>query len=82
MPHPDILEEIDALHAFFRQIIVDNLTPEQYTLYEYFSMKDPLFNAPDDLEEFPLFEGIPEFNNEDPFEEEDFDEEPEDELDE
>ena len=54
--HPDKPEVIDDLHAYFRQILVDGLTPAQLALHDYFSIHGPV-TAEDD-EEFPLFEGL------------------------
>lgn len=57
--HPDKPAAIDELHAHFRQILVDYLSPEQLALHDYYSMQDDLYEASGD-EEFPLFEGLPE----------------------
>ena len=65
MDHPDKLSEIDELHAHFRRLLVDGLSRAQLMMHDYFSRQDPLFNAPDDFDEFPLYEGIPEFDDDD-----------------
>jgi hypothetical protein len=58
--HPDKPEAVDELYAYFRQILVNNLSPAQLALHDYYSMQDPLLQPEDDDEEFPFFEGIPE----------------------
>lgn len=57
--HPDKPAAIDELHAYFRRILVDNLSPEQLALHDYYSTQDDLYGNSGD-EEFPLFEGLPE----------------------
>lgn len=59
--HPDKPAAIDELYAYFREILVNNLSPAQLALHDYYSAQDPLYDSSDDdMEEFPLFEGLPE----------------------
>lgn len=59
---------IDELHAYFRQLLVDGLTPEQLELFDFFSSLPSSEISEDDYEEFPLFEGLPEMDDEDLYE--------------
>lgn len=78
--HPDKPDVIDELHAHFRQILIDGLSPAQLALHDYFSVHGPI---PGDFEEeeFPLYEGLVEllgYDDDDEYEleEEDLDDEP------
>lgn len=84
--HFNISVVIDEMHAYFRDILVRNLAQEQLELFDTFSANDPLIQDAAD-EEFPMFDGLPEFDDitNDELECEDdglSDEEPEDEYDE
>ena len=58
--HPDQAGYIAELYAYFRQILVKNLTPAQLQLHDYFSSQDPLHSGEDCFDEFPLIDGLPE----------------------
>ena len=58
--HPDKPAAIDELYAHFRAILVNNLSPAQLALHDYYSAQDDLYDDSDENEEFPLFEGLPE----------------------
>jgi len=78
--HPDQAGYIEELYAYYRAILVRNLTPEQLQLHDYYSTTDSLYAGEDCFDEFPLVDGLPEMllNALDDDLEDDYEEDPDD----